>query len=177
MSARGKSPRAEAIRSDIDLRARGITWVDSQYDERLGEVLRPDCPDWPDFKKAACIVADRRGCTLADAEERLTVAIGVSKVLASGERVELESLEAWLANVLPAAARPPAQGRKRGRKLGQGSFVEPDEPLVEKMRAMTQAGRTAWDAAQELAPSAAGGGSAESKAKRLLKRYSAKFSD
>jgi hypothetical protein len=31
----------DAIRSDIDLRAGGITWVDAEYDERLGEVLRP----------------------------------------------------------------------------------------------------------------------------------------
>lgn len=31
----------EAIRSDIQLYAGGITWVDTEYDERLGEVLRP----------------------------------------------------------------------------------------------------------------------------------------
>lgn len=31
----------EAIRSDIAIYAGGITWVDSEYDERLGEVLRP----------------------------------------------------------------------------------------------------------------------------------------
>lgn len=31
----------EAIRSDIQVFAGGITWVDSEYDERLGEVLRP----------------------------------------------------------------------------------------------------------------------------------------
>ena len=31
----------EAIRSDISIYAGGITWVDSEYDERLGEVLRP----------------------------------------------------------------------------------------------------------------------------------------
>jgi hypothetical protein len=31
----------DAIRSDIALYAGGITWVDAQYDERLGEVLRP----------------------------------------------------------------------------------------------------------------------------------------
>lgn len=31
----------EAIRSDIQLFAQGITWVDAEYDERLGEVLRP----------------------------------------------------------------------------------------------------------------------------------------
>lgn len=31
----------EAIRSDISIYAGGITWVDKEYDERLGEVLRP----------------------------------------------------------------------------------------------------------------------------------------
>lgn len=31
----------EAIRSDISIYAGGVTWVDSEYDERLGEVLRP----------------------------------------------------------------------------------------------------------------------------------------
>src|SRR3546814_1681465 len=32
---------AEAIRSDIQYYEGGITWVDSAYDERLGEALRP----------------------------------------------------------------------------------------------------------------------------------------
>lgn len=31
----------EAIRSDIALYAGGITWADAEYDERLGEILRP----------------------------------------------------------------------------------------------------------------------------------------
>jgi len=31
----------EALRSDISVYAGGVTWVDSAYDERLGEVLRP----------------------------------------------------------------------------------------------------------------------------------------
>lgn len=31
----------EAIRSDVAIYAGGITWVDSEYDEKLGEVLRP----------------------------------------------------------------------------------------------------------------------------------------
>lgn len=31
----------QAIRSDVALYAGGITWVDAEYDERLGEVLRP----------------------------------------------------------------------------------------------------------------------------------------
>lgn len=35
----------EAIRSDVAVYAGGITWVDAQYDERLGEVLRPISQD------------------------------------------------------------------------------------------------------------------------------------
>ena len=35
----------EAIRSDVSLYAGGITWVDAEYDERLGEVLRPITQD------------------------------------------------------------------------------------------------------------------------------------
>ena len=31
----------EAVRSDVAIFAGGITWVDAEYDERLGEVLRP----------------------------------------------------------------------------------------------------------------------------------------
>lgn len=35
----------EAIRSDLALFAGGVTWVDAEYDERLGEVLRPITQD------------------------------------------------------------------------------------------------------------------------------------
>lgn len=35
----------EAIRSDVSVYAGGITWVDAEYDERLGEVLRPITQD------------------------------------------------------------------------------------------------------------------------------------
>lgn len=35
----------EAIRGDVSIYAGGITWVDAQYDERLGEVLRPITQD------------------------------------------------------------------------------------------------------------------------------------
>lgn len=31
----------EMIRSDIDIKPGGLTWVDAEYDERLGDVLRP----------------------------------------------------------------------------------------------------------------------------------------
>lgn len=34
-----------AIRSDLGLYAGGVTWVDSEYDERLGDVLRPISQD------------------------------------------------------------------------------------------------------------------------------------
>ena len=36
---------AEAMRSDLDIRAGGFTAVDAEYDERLGEVLRPLATD------------------------------------------------------------------------------------------------------------------------------------
>lgn len=39
----------EAIRSDVDIRRGGITWVDHEYDERLGEVLRPLSQDKSGF--------------------------------------------------------------------------------------------------------------------------------
>ena len=35
----------EAVRSDVQLYAGGITWVDSEYDERLGAALRPISQD------------------------------------------------------------------------------------------------------------------------------------
>lgn len=42
----------EAIRSDINLVAGGVTWADAQYDERLGEVLRPITQDRSGFPPA-----------------------------------------------------------------------------------------------------------------------------
>lgn len=35
----------EALRSDLSVYAGGVTWVDAEYDERLGEVLRPLAQD------------------------------------------------------------------------------------------------------------------------------------
>jgi hypothetical protein len=51
----------EAIRSDISIYAGGITWVDSDYDERLGEVLRPVSQD----KSGLPIGADMQGTSMA----------------------------------------------------------------------------------------------------------------
>lgn len=39
----------EALRGDVAIYAGGITWVDSEYDERLGEVLRPLTQDKSSF--------------------------------------------------------------------------------------------------------------------------------
>lgn len=36
----------DAVRSDVSIYAGGITWVDQQYDERLGEALRPLAQDY-----------------------------------------------------------------------------------------------------------------------------------
>lgn len=39
----------DAVRSDVALYAGGITWVDQEYDERLGEALRPLTQDFRGF--------------------------------------------------------------------------------------------------------------------------------
>lgn len=51
----------EAIRSDISIYAGGITWVDAEYDERLGEVLRPLSQD----KSGVPIGMDMHGQSMA----------------------------------------------------------------------------------------------------------------
>jgi hypothetical protein len=51
----------EAIRSDIALYAGGTTWVDRDYDERLGEALRPITQDKTGLQYALELVRDIRG--------------------------------------------------------------------------------------------------------------------
>lgn len=51
----------EAIRSDISVYAGGITWVDAEYDEKTGEVLRPITQD----KSGLPFGADMRRDTMA----------------------------------------------------------------------------------------------------------------
>lgn len=50
----------EAIRSDLGLYAGGVTWVDSSYDERLGEVLRPISQDYTKIPFGVDIARDIR---------------------------------------------------------------------------------------------------------------------
>lgn len=56
----------EAIRGDVSVYAGGITWVDAEYDERLGEVLRPMTNDKSGLSFGMELMADIRH-QLADA--------------------------------------------------------------------------------------------------------------
>lgn len=50
----------DAIRDDVSLYAGGITWVDAEYDERLGEVLRPVLQDKSGLPFGVEVEQDRR---------------------------------------------------------------------------------------------------------------------
>lgn len=50
----------DAIRSDVALYAGGITWVDQEYDERLGEALRPLTQDFRGFNFGVQMNQDTR---------------------------------------------------------------------------------------------------------------------
>ena len=56
----------EAIRGDVSVYAGGITWVDAEYDERLGEVLRPMTHDKSGLNFGMELMQDLRS-QLADA--------------------------------------------------------------------------------------------------------------
>jgi hypothetical protein len=74
---------------------------------------------------------------------------------------------------------PAERTERRGRPPGSGSYARNDEILVDRMHEMVTSGvaENPWRAAVKLAPEAFGGGILESKAKRLLKRYSEKFGE
>jgi hypothetical protein len=50
----------DAVRSDVALYAGGITWVDQEYDERLGEALRPLTQDFRGFNYGVQMNQDTR---------------------------------------------------------------------------------------------------------------------
>lgn len=50
----------EAVRSDIQIFPGGTTWVDADYDERLGEVLRPISQDYRGLPTGMNMLADQR---------------------------------------------------------------------------------------------------------------------
>jgi hypothetical protein len=68
-------------------------------------------------------------------------------------------------------------GKRRGRPSGSGSYKQVDEPIIELMReaVLREPNLSPTAAAIRFADRAAGGGTPESKAKRLVDRYSAKY--
>lgn len=50
----------DAVKSDVAVYAGGITWVDNEYDERLGEALRPITQDFRGFNFGVQMAADTR---------------------------------------------------------------------------------------------------------------------
>lgn len=50
----------DAVRSDISVYAGGVTWVDNEYDERLGEALRPITQDFRGFNYGLQMAQDVR---------------------------------------------------------------------------------------------------------------------
>jgi hypothetical protein len=50
----------DAVRSDVALYAGGITWIDNEYDERLGEALRPLTQDFRGFNYGVAMNQDTR---------------------------------------------------------------------------------------------------------------------
>jgi hypothetical protein len=62
---------------------------------------------------------------------------------------------------------------KPGRRKGQGSYEEVDQPLLSKMEQLLRDGKVVSSeaAARMVAPEAGGGGTQESKAERLARRY------
>jgi hypothetical protein len=90
----------EAIRSDVALYAGGITWVDAEYDERLGEALRP------------LITTQGAGLTagmemMRDAREKLAEAFYLNKLGLPAPEREMTAYETgqriqeWIRQALP----------------------------------------------------------------------------
>jgi hypothetical protein len=97
--------------------------------------------------------------------------------------------DGWFQAIFPArcsqsshAAVPPVQEvvpspRRGGKKIGDGSHHELDQPLLEEMNLLRREGKAASDheAARMLAATAHGAGTPESKARRLGRRYKARY--
>lgn len=89
----------EAIRGDISVYAGGITMVDSQYDERLGEVLRPLSQNYSGLPMAIDLQRDTRA-TIASA----FFLDKISLPMMSGERTAFEMsvrVSEYIRNALP----------------------------------------------------------------------------
>lgn len=103
----------------------------------------------------------------------------------AGERVFIESPARWfdwalkkglpVADMVRAKMGPAGKDKARGKKWPQGSrsFGESDAPLLSEMADMLSKNDwlSVWTAAGEVASKAKGGGTLESRRKRLARRY------
>jgi chaperonin GroEL (HSP60 family) len=78
---------------------------------------------------------------------------------------------------VPVATDESARAERSRRKPAGVNYELSDAPLVDRMRQLllTKGARTPWDAALAVSGQAEGHGQPESKAKRLVQRYSAVF--
>jgi hypothetical protein len=81
-------------------------------------------------------------------------------------------------SILPAV-KIAERSKRRGRPSGSGSYEALDAQIVEQMREVLikEKNLSPTAAAMRFADGAIGGGTVESKAKRLAERYSAKYGD
>jgi hypothetical protein len=75
-----------------------------------------------------------------------------------------DQFERWLQKTFGARNR-------RGRKQGSGSYEKADQPLLQEMKQRIDSGRSRESAALQVAHLAVGGGTLQSKASRLSRRY------
>jgi len=102
----------EALRSDVNVMAGGITWVDREYDERLGEVLRP-------------LTIDKSG-------------IPLGMELAAG--IEARLRDAWLISKLnmPPVGGPDMTAYEVGQRVQE--WIRQALPLVEPIETESNGG-------------------------------------
>src|SRR5688500_14874144 len=89
-----------------------------------------------------------------------------------------EAAETPASSAIEEEARPSnEQVKRRGRPPGAGFYEAQDAPILEKMRQAIKEtpGLSPTAAAARFVDEAAGGGTSESKGKRLVQRYSEKF--
>ncbi len=93
----------EAIRSDLNLIAGGTTWVDAEYDERLGEVLRPlYAPSAGSGLNAAFELGNRTEQALAKAFFLDSLSLPPATVSKEMTRYEVEQrVSEWLRRAMP----------------------------------------------------------------------------
>lgn len=91
--------QSDVVRSDVAMYAGGVTWIDREYDERLGEALRPLVQDHTGLPVGQQFEADRR--------EMIARAFYLNKLsLPTSDRAMTayetgQRLQEWIRNALP----------------------------------------------------------------------------